>query len=434
MQRLITLTLALALAFATGCDPSAGPGSLDPSAPDGGASDDPDRPDDDDVDPPSGDQRIVAYFAAWGVYGRDYHVADIPADRITHINYAFANISADGGCALGDPYADIDKFYEGDSWDAGSLRGSFNQLLKLKQAHPHVQTLISVGGWTWSGRFSDVALTASSRAAFASSCVDFMKQYGFDGIDIDWEYPVGGGLASNTTRPEDEQNYTLLMAELRDQLDAAEAADGREYLLTIAAPAGPGIYANLEIAALGQILDWINVMTYDFHGGWANTTNFNAALYASSMDPTPDPVARTSFNVDAAMQAYLAAGVPSHKLVMGVPFYGRGWAGVSGGDGLFRPASGPASPGTWEAGVFDYHDLAANYIPSSPTYRHPEAEVPWLFDPATGVMISYDDPESLANKAQYVVANELGGVMFWELSGDTSDGALIGALHSTLFQ
>jgi chitinase len=431
MQRLVVLALSAVLFSA--CEQSAGPGSPDPSAPDGGQADDPDRPDGGEPAPLE-DQRIVAYFAAWGVYGRDYHVADIPAAQITHINYAFANISADGGCALGDPYADIDKFYDGDSWDAGSLRGSFNQLLKLKQAHPHVKTLISVGGWTWSGRFSDVALTPSSRAAFASSCVDFMKQYGFDGIDIDWEYPVGGGLASNTTRPEDEQNYTLLMRELRDQLDAAEAADSADYLLTIAAPAGPGIYANLEIANLGEILDWINVMTYDFHGGWGATTNFNAALYASAMDPTPDPVARESFNVDAAMQAYIGAGVPASKLTMGVPFYGRGWSGVSGGDGLFRPASGPASPGTWEAGVFDYHDLVTNYVPTYERHVHPEAEVPWLFNPATGVMISYDDPESLTNKAQYVLDNGLGGVMFWELSGDTSDGALIGALHSTLAQ
>ena len=299
MQRLITLTLSAALALVPGCVES--PGAPDPLAPDASAVDDPTRPD--AGMQPLGAQRIVAYFAAWGVYGRDYHVADIPADRLTHINYAFANISADGACVLGDPYADIDKFYEGDSWDAGALRGSFNQLLKLKQAHPHVKTLISVGGWSWSGRFSDAALTATSRASFAASCVAMMKQYGFDGIDIDWEYPVSGGLPANTTRPEDEGNFTLMMRELRDQLDALEAADGRDYLLTIAAPAGPGIYANLEIAQLGEILDWINVMTYDFNGGWAAVTNFNAPLYASAADTTTDPIVRTTFNADAAMQA-----------------------------------------------------------------------------------------------------------------------------------
>ena len=121
---------------------------------------------------------------------------------------------------------------------------------------------------------------------------------------------------------------------------------------------------------------------------------------------------------------------------MGVPFYGRGWSGVSGGDGLFRPAAGPASPGTWEAGVFDYHDLVANYLPmpSYQRHRHPEAKVPWLFSSEAGVMISYDDPESMATKAEYVLANGMGGVMFWELSGDTSDSALLGALHTTLAQ
>jgi len=384
------------------------------------------------TDTPSGNKRIVAYFTAWSVYGRDYHVADIPAERITHINYAFANISADGECALGDAYADIDKFYEGDSWDAGSLRGNFNQLIKLRNKHPHLKTLISVGGWTWSTRFSDAALTADSRQRFAASCVDFMKRYGFDGIDIDWEYPVSGGLAGNTTRPEDKQNYTLLMTELRRQLDALQATDGRGYLLTIAAPAGPGIHTNLEMAGLAGVLDWINLMTYDFHGAWSQVTNFNAALYPASGDPTTDAQIREHFNVHAAVTAYLDGGVPAHKLVVGVPFYGRGWRAVgNAGSGLFQSHGGSAQ-GTWEAGVFDYSDIKDNYLPTYERFVHPDAKVPWLYDASTGVMISYDDPESLTVKASYVNDRQLGGVMFWELSGDDNQGSLVSALHAEL--
>lgn len=424
------LCVVLSLVLGAACSAGDGPGAGGGEGADGGG-------DPSEADARPGDRpddlgttgRIIGYFVAWGVYGRDYHVADIPAEKLTHINYAFANISADGRCELGDPYADIDKFYEGDSWDAGALRGSFHQLQLLKQRHPHLRTLISVGGWSWSGRFSDVALTDASRRAFADSCVEFMMQYGFDGIDIDWEYPVGGGLPTNTTRPEDRANYTLLLAALRERLD--EQAPGS--LLTIAAPAGPGIYANLELDRIDDYLDWINVMTYDFHGGWDPVTNFNAPMYPSVADPTSDPVARAGFNVDAAVTGYLGAGVPASKIVVGVPFYGRGWAGVSPtNDGLFQPHTGlPA--GTWEPGVFDYHDLAANYVGQCARHVSPEAKVPWLFCAApardTGVMISYDDPESLAIKRDYMTTAGLGGLMFWELSGDDAASSLLSALQ-----
>jgi chitinase len=399
---------------AGGPDGPGGPGGADGGSPhpgvDGGV-------------PPAGGERIVGYFTAWSVYGRDYHVPDIPADSLTHVNYAFANISAEGTCALGDPYADIDKFYPGDSWDAGALRGSFHQLTLLKAAHPHLRTLISVGGWTWSGRFSDVAATPAARQTFASSCVDFMVRYGFDGIDIDWEYPVGGGLEGNTTRPEDRANYTLLLSELRARLDQRGAEDGTHYLLTIAAPAGPSTMPHIDMVGIAGAVDWINLMTYDFHGGWSALTGFNAPLYPSPTDPDDQRL-----NADSAVQAYLDAGVPAGQLVLGVPFYGRGWAGVGATNaGRFQPHAG-TPPGTWEPGSFDYQDLVQNYLPSYQRHVDPDARVPWLYSPTSQVMISYDDPESLAAKAAYAAGRGLGGVMFWELSCDDDQGSLIRAL------
>ena len=122
--------------------------------------------------------RVVAYFTSWGVYEGDYHVDDIPADRLTHINYAFANVSAESGqIALGDPSADTDRLYPGDSHDPLSLHGNFNQLLLLKRQHPHLKTLISVGGWTWSGNFSAAAETAGKRRRLARSCAAFAARY-----------------------------------------------------------------------------------------------------------------------------------------------------------------------------------------------------------------------------------------------------------------
>ncbi len=344
-------------------------------------------------------------------------MADIPADKLTHINYAFANMDgATGECILGDKWSD----------DA-----NFRYLGELKTKHPHLKALISVGGWTWSGEFSNVALTEESRQHFVASCIErFLgKRYEgiFDGIDIDWEFPVSGGLAKNAARPEDKHNFTLLMIEFRRQLDALSAQTGRQYLLTIAAPASPGTYGNIELKEMSQTLDWLNLMAYDFHGSWDKTTNLHAALYGTAKDPGPDEL-----NGHAAVQAYLQAGVPVDKIVLGVPFYGRGWAGVPDVDhGLYQPTKG-LPKGTWEQGAFDYKDLAKNYADKNGYVRYwqEEAKEPWLYNAAKGVFITYDDAESLGIKADYVVEQGLGGVMFWELSAD--DGTLLGMLYSRL--
>jgi chitinase len=350
-------------------------------------------------------------------------VTDIPADKLTHINYAFANVSEDGECTLGDPWGDVEFPYPNDAADA-PLKGNFNQLQLLKAAHPGLQTLISVGGWTWSGKFSDVALTPESRARFASSCVAFMKQYEFDGLDIDWEYPTGGGYEGNVERPEDAENFILLLGELRAQLDAQGAQDGRRYLLTIAAGAGPDAWQPLDWSRIHPLLDWINVMTYDMSGSWSEVTGFNAPLYNSTDDP-PE-----GMSTDSTLSGILALGVPPDKLVMGVPFYGHGWAGVgSTNNGLHQPYTG--MPDGNAEGSFDYYVLAANYIGTFQRFWDDAAQVPWLYDAKSGVMITYDDPQSLALKASYVREHGLGGLMFWELSGD-NNAELLTALTDAL--
>ncbi|MCY1005578.1 glycoside hydrolase family 18 protein [Nannocystis pusilla] len=252
-------------------------------------------------DPVRGSGRIVGYFTAWAVYDRDYHVSEIPADKLTHVNYAFANLSAQGECVLGDSYADIEKAYDGDDPNA-PLKGSFNQLQKLKQQHGHLRTLISVGGYTWSTQFAPAAATEQGRAKLAASCVKFMRDYGFDGVDIDWEFPAS---------PQEGQHYSALLAALRAELDAAEAEDGAEYLLTIAAPAGPGNLANLDLPGIAASVDWINLMAYDFAGPWMGTTTHNAALYSPADDPDPN---NALLSDDSAVTAILDAGVAPDQL------------------------------------------------------------------------------------------------------------------------
>jgi chitinase len=384
--------------------------------------------------------RIAGYFSAQNAHASDYQVRDIPADHLTHINYAFAALSEEGTCVPGDPTLDTDQFFpETDSWNdpPGTLRGNFNQLRHLKAQHAHLKTLISVGGWDGSTHFSDVALTAASREQFARLCVGFMRRYGFDGIDIDWEYPVVGGHPDTVARAQDRENVILLLAELRRQLDKQAATDGQNYLLTIAAPAGPQVYQHLDLAQMHPLLDWINLMTYDFHGAWDETTNFHAPLYATSSDPSADPLVQSSFNVHAAVQGYIQAGVPPHKMLVGIPFYGPAWQGVAAtNNGLYQPAAGPALIGQQRGVVFSRDIQHIRHTSGYTRFWHAEAQVPWLYNEQRGVMISYEDAQSIRHKAAYIRAQRLGGAMIWELSGDDSDSpkSLLAPLATHLYE
>jgi chitinase len=168
---------------------------------------------------------------------------------------------------------------------------------------------------------------------------------------LDWEFPASA----------DKAHYTALLKELRARLDAQGVTDNRHYFLTAALPAGPENYGNIELNKIHQYLDWINLLAYSFYTGASKRTSFSAPLYKSSSDPEPDPTKRASYNVDAAVKAYLSSGVPGAKVVGGVPFVGHGWQGVSDvNSGLYQTAKGPAA-GTWASdGVFDWKDLNGN--------------------------------------------------------------------------
>jgi GH18 family chitinase len=370
-------------------------------------------------------KRVVGYYAQWAAE-RGFFVSSIPANKITHINYAFSNVSENGECILGDPAADVERVYtadesvsgEADSTDAAALQGNFQQLYELKAKYPYLKVLISIGGWSWSENFSNAALTDASRKNFAKSCIDlYLKQYKgvFDGLDIDWEYPVNGGLTNNG-RPEDKHNFTLLLAELRRELDDLGSADGTHYLLTIAAGGGPGMDQRYERSEIVQYLDWINVMTYDLHGTWDKTTNFNAPLYQDTND-----LGDSSLNVDAVVQDYLDAGIPADMLVLGVPFYGHAWESVGyTNDGLYQPSEGPKM-GKYEDGSLNYTEIKTDYLPTYKRFWNAESQVPWLYNINTAVFVSYEDPDSIAAKAGYASDQGLSGVMIWELSQGDAD-------------
>ena len=362
------------------------------------------------------DPIVGAYYPEWGIYDRNFEVADVPADKLTHLFYGFAKINPDGTVGVFDSWAATDRRIDGDWNTQKPYAGNFEALNQLKAVNPDLHNMISIGGWTLSSEFSDVALTDASRQKFAKSAVDFITQYGFDGIDIDWEYPVGGGQAGNINRPEDKHNFTLLLQELDEQIQIQEAKDGRDYQLSIAAPAGDDKMANLELKEIAKYTDFINVMTYDYHGAWESTTNHQAALYGQPGD---------TYTIDQTIQGYLNAGVASDELVLGAPLYGRAWKGVNPtANGLYQSASGAAT-GTWEAGNYDYKDLY-NKLQTDPSYQRywdNQAKVPYLYNAKEGIFSTYEDTQSLGHKLDYIKDQGLRGMFFWEASADLNSNS-----------
>lgn len=368
--------------------------------------------------------RIVGYYTSWSIYSRQYFVSDIPAEKLTHINYAFINISDDGRCILGDANADIYYRYP-DTPDGLPYYGNIQQLHALRTINPNLTLMMSIGGLTWSDKFSDVALTEQSRERFVSSCVELMRQYDFDGIDVDWEFPVMGLEAG---RPEDTVNFTLLLVEFRRQLDIRGEQEGQRFDLSIAAPAIPRFYNNIQLDQIHTHLDWINLMGYGYAGRWSDITNHDARLYPSLDDPNA-AIGRDS---STAVQVYLDAGVPAEKIVLGVPFYGRGWIGVSAtNNGLYQPFAGlPDTPSG--AGFYPFRELVGLQSPPYFRYWDEEANAAWLYNPSEGISISYEDPMTLSTKAEWVKSMGLGGMMFWELAYDTDDHTLTTLIHNAL--
>ncbi|MGW8699128.1 glycosyl hydrolase family 18 protein [Streptomyces eurythermus] len=373
--------------------------------------------------PPTGDKVKMGYFTEWGIYGRNYNVKNLvtsgSAAKITHINYAFGNVTG-GKCAIGDSYADYDKAFTAensvsgvaDTWDQ-PLRGNFNQLRQLKAKYPHIKVLWSFGGWTWSGGFGDAA---KNPAAFAQSCYDLVEDPRwadvFDGIDIDWEYPNACGLTCDTSGP---AAYKNLMAALR-------AKFGPNYLITAATTADAttgGKIDAADYAGAAQYLDWYNVMTYDFFGAW----DAKGPTAPHSPLTSYNGIPKEGFTTADAMAKFKAIGVPAKKLLIGIGFYGRGWTGVTQ-EAPGGTATGPAA-GTYEQGIEDYKVLKTS-CPVTGTvagtaYAH--CGTNWW---------SYDTPATIKTKMAWANTQGLGGAFFWDFTGDTANGELVSAISDNL--
>ena len=284
-------------------------------------------------------------------------------------------------------------------------------LLALKPAHPGLKVDVSVGGWTVGG-FSEAASTAAGRQRFADSAAQMLSTQHADGLDVDWEYP-GHHESGIQSSPNDKANFTLLLKAVRSSLDRAGSKDGKHYTLSVAIADGPFV-SDIDIAAINPLLDWFNLMTYDFVNSNTPTTGHHTGLHAS---PLIKGDGRTT---DRAVQQFLAAGVPPRKLVIGAAFYGREFADVKPEhDGLYQ------TYGHYQGG-HNWPELKQDFIGKQGYVRHwdADAQAPWLWNAQTHCFITYDDPQSIAAKAAYVRAEHLGGIMYWEQTADPTDELL----------
>lgn len=333
-------------------------------------------------------EKIIAAYVFPGQ--RVMEQDEIRADLLTHVIFAFANIE-EGQLVSGHL----------------SDEANFAVLRSVREQHSHLRLLIAVGGWTWSGNFSDMALTPESRKIFIDSAVDYVREHDLDGLDLDWEYPGLPG-DNNIHRPEDKENFTALLRECRSALDSLSEITGKYYELTIAAGAFEAYLQHTEMDIVAGYLDFVNLMTYDFTGEWAATTGHHANLHT----PDSDPAALSGHK---SVQMFMDAGVPAKKLVLGVAFYGRGWGSVlPENNGLYQP-------GTGLQGVsLRYHNIVDDYLdhPDYALHWDESASAPFLWNAADSIFITFENAQSVKAKASYALEHNLGGVMFWQYHAD----------------
>lgn len=342
---------------------------------------------------------VIGYV---GGYRGLVDVRKISAEKLTHINYAFVDVKNNRA------------FLHREATDTVN----FQQLNQLKLKNPDLKILISIGGWAWSENFSDAALSDTSRKAFAESAVKIIEKFKLDGVDIDWEYPGIAGEEGNVFRPEDKQNFTLMLKELRLELDSLEYKYQSKKLLTIAVGGFTDFIRHTEMDKAANYLDYVNLMTYDFYNG--SFAGHHTNLYNSKSYPA-------QHYADKTFREFAAAGVPSEKLVMGIAFYSRSFILKEGaknglGDSVLSSRYGKG-----------YTFLKDSLINQKgfKKYYDKDAKASYLYNAVSREYMTYDDERSVEAKCKYVLKNNMAGVMFWEYDSDLN-GYLLNQINKSL--
>ena len=402
-----------------------------------------------DYERPNGttDKRVVTYFEEWGIYSRDVNLSDVDGQSMTHMNYSFFDVKADGSITLFDEFAALQKrfpeadqvsrtfsssdyaamapelldIYEnsgryttsqnGDAITVTSVpvgwngvgtndAGNFEQLRRFKELNPEVNLGFALGGWTLSDEFSTAYATQEGRDKFVSETVRIFETYDFfNVVDFDWEYPGGGGKAGNAVSASDGANFELVLRDLRTALDDLSARTGRDFEVSIATAGGEEKLANLNLEGIDPYVDFYNVMTYDFHGGWENVTGHQAAMTGDA----------NNYDVTGAVDVFENAGIELSKVVMGAPAYTRAWGNVSDGGsfGYQQPGSGRDATGSFEAGVYDYKDVLNDVVTGTRNlYWDDDNKAAFLYD--GDEWSSMETTATIAGKAAYVEEKGLG--------------------------
>lgn len=350
-------------------------------------------------------KKTVAYFTHWAV-SSGYRIPDAAASRIDHLIYSFIDVTESGKCQIS-PLEQ--KLPNGTTL-------AIQQLMDYKKNHPQIRISLALGGWTGSRNFSMMSSSAVSRQVFVESCVRLVKQWGFDGIDVDWEYPVEGGLDKIGKQPSDKKNFVLLLQEFRKQLNKSGIENP---VLSAALPSSLYRLPNFDLKAITEYVDWITLMSYDYQTEASIQTGHHAALYPAEQRPDQPStqVVISYLKKTAELQVFLLS-----KFLMGVPFYGRGWNKIKSTSlGLYQPTSGKAV----DHFEVSYQEIVNKFLTQSSRSTDPVAQSPWLYNKSTKTFISYEDPLSLQIKARYAHDQQLGGVAIWEISQDDLNLSLL---------
>lgn len=312
----------------------------------------------------------------------------IDGTKLTHINYAFVDVK------------------DSMAWltNVATDTINFRKLNLLKQDNPDLKILISIGGWSWSENFSDAVLTESSRRKFAESSAAIVEQHNLDGVDIDWEYPGFKG-EDNVFRVEDRENFTLMFQALRKALDELSSRTGRTYQLTTAVPEFDSFIEKTNMGDVAKHLDYVNLMTYDFHVVAGDTVGHHSNLY---------PSGEGGRSADRGIKAFIQAGVPAEKIVLGIPFYGRSWMmRTTDNKGINRVADSVLRGG-------GYTFIKDSLVDKNGFKRYwdEQAKAPYLFNEEKKQLVVYDDEQSVKIKCDYIKENNLAGIMFWQYASD----------------
>ena len=365
------------------------------------------------------DINVMAYY----VPRKNDKPEKLPLEKLTHIIYSFTQV-IDGEMAF--------------RHDENVER--LHKLVAQREKHPHLKVMIACGGWTADG-FSDAALTAESRKKFVQSAAIFVDSFQLDGVDIDWEYPgiPAGGIKA---RKEDTQNFTLLMKELREALDSLD----RPQTLTFAAAGWKRYFNFIETTEVMKYVDYINIMTYDlvtaaspYTGhhtalGWIKEENLASSPLLDYMESRKEEMEKQGRvweprSTEKIVSYCVDLGIDPKQIVIGAAFYGRAWKGVPPQqNGLYQPNGGPY------IGWCAYHIIRDTFESKNGFTRHWDsiAKAPYLYNPSDSIFISYEDTMSVKLKSEFAIQQQLGGIMFWELSNDTKEEhSLLDAIYAT---